>query len=234
MNQHSVQRAYLKSFADKSGKIWVYSKTGGRPIPRSPRQCAAKEDFQSTELELYQNKFIETPGIKALRVDGSLSQSEFEQSSMWMALHILRSPTARAELFESKEDYEKRLLSELQIERLFADYYRHAYTHVVAEPDFVITSDNPVIEFTCADFLMRACAISPQKLIFFSPRAGKFEHELSMHDFFNAMMFGGPSEHLYSHRNDVLVERLAEFAHAYGLQAVIEDIGFSVSNVNEI
>lgn len=47
-------------------------------------------------------------------------------------------------------------------------------------------------------------------------------------------MFGGPSEHFYSHRNDVPVDRLAEFARAYGLQAVIQDIGFSVSNVDEI
>jgi hypothetical protein len=196
-------------------------------MPRSPRQCAAKEDFQSTELELYQNKFIETPGIEALRIAGSLSQSEFEQVSMWMALHILRSPTARAELFESKEDYEKRLLSELQIERLFCDYYRFAYTHLVPQPNFVITSDSPVIEFTCANFLIGACAISPQKLIFFSPQSGKFEHELSTHDFFNAMMFGGPAEYLYSHRSDVSVDKLAQFARAYELQAVIEDMRFT-------
>jgi hypothetical protein len=151
-----------------------------------------------------------------------------------MALHILRSSKGTCRAFRSNEDYEKRLLSELEIERLFSDYYRFAYTHFVPQPSFVITSDSPVVEFTCADFLMRACAISPEKLIFFSPQRGKFEDELSMHDFFKAMMFGGPSEHLYSHRNNVPVDRLAEFARAYELQAVIEDIGFSVSNADEI
>jgi len=77
MNRHSIQEAYLKKFADKTGRIWVYRKSSGRPAPRPPSQCAAEEDFQSAALEFYQNRVIETPGIKALRIDGSLSDEEF-------------------------------------------------------------------------------------------------------------------------------------------------------------
>src|SRR6266478_246931 len=226
MNQHSVQRAHLKLFTDKNGRVWVYSKTAGRPVPRSPRDCAAEQDFQSSQLEFLQKKFIETPGIKAVRVAGSLSQSEYEQVSMWMALHLLRSPKARAELFESKEDYEKRLVSELKIERLFSNYYRHGYTHVVPEPDFVITSDNPVIEFASGSFLIRACALNPQKLIFFSPEPGELEHDLKIHDFFNAMMWGGPGEHVFSHRRNLRTDRLIRFVREYDLCAKVENIGF--------
>lgn len=234
MNQHSVQKAYLKGFADKSGRIWTYAKTGGRPVPKSPGQCAAEEDFQSPALEFYQHQVIETPGIKALRVDGSLSQEEFEQMSMWMALHIIRTRKAREQLFQSAADYERRFHDELRKEQLFSAYFRYAYTHAVTEPNFVVTSDDPVIEFTCADFLMRGCALSPQKLIFFSPLEGKFEHELAMHDFFNAMMWGSPGVCLYSHRADLRIDTLREFARAYDLRAVLEDVHFETSSGSEI
>lgn len=229
MNQHSIQKAYLKTFADQSGRVWVYTKAGGRPVPKSPVQCAAEEDFQSPALEFYQNRVIETPGIKALRVNGSLSPEEFEQMSMWMALHIIRTQKARQQFFQSDADYEQRFHDELRKEQLFSAYYRYAYTHEVVEPNFVVTSDDPVIEFTCAGFLMRGCALSPRKLIFFSPLEGRFEHELAMYDFFNAMMWGSPGDYLYSHRVDLRVDDLREFARAYDLRAVTEDVQFEVS-----
>src|ERR1044072_8547984 len=146
-----------------------------------------------------------------------------------MGLHIIRTPKAREQLFQSAADYERRFHDELRKEQLFSAYYRYAYIHVVAAPNFVVTSDDPVIEFTCAGFLMRACALSPQKLIFFSPLEGKFEHELAMHDFFNALMWGSPGECLYSHHADLRVEDMRKFARAYDLRAVIEDVQFEIS-----
>jgi len=181
------------------------------------------------DLEFYQQQVIETPGIKALRVDGSLSQEEFEQVSMWMGLHIIRTLKAREQFFESAADYEQRFHDELEKERQFSAYYRFAYTHAIIEPNFVVASDDPVIEMMCEGFLMRACALSPRKLIFFSPVDGKFEHELAMHAFFNAMMWGSPGDHLYSHRPDLRVEDLREFARAYDLRAVIENVQFEIS-----
>ena len=233
MNQHSVQKAYLKGFADKSGRVWKYAKIGGRPVPKSPAECAAEEDFQSTALEFYQHQVIETPGIKALRVDGSLSLEEFEQMSIWMGLHIIRTQKSREQLFQSAAEYERRFHDELRKEQLFSAHFRYAYIHTVIEPNFVVTSDDPVIEFVCAGFLMRGCALSPRKLIFFSPLEGKFEHELAMHDFFNAMMWGSPGDYLYSHRADLRVDDLREFAHAYDLRAVIEDVQFEVFGGSE-
>jgi len=229
MNQHNVQKAYLKFFADKSGKVWVYSKAGGRPILKSPAECAAAENFQSSELEFYQNRVIETPGIRALRASGTLSQREYEHISMWMALHILRCQKARQELFESTADYETRFHEELSKERLFSQYYKYVYTHKIVEPDFAVTSDDPVIEFACGDFFVRGCAVSPHKLIFFSPHEGRLEHELGLHDFFNGMMWGAPGERLYSHRPDLRVDHLSRIARDFDLRAVMEDVRFGVS-----
>ena len=229
MNQHSIQEAYLKKFAAPGGRIWVYSKRGGKPVLKPAAQCAAEEDFQSEELEFYQQQVIESLGIKALRVNGSLSDEEFEQMSMWMGLHIIRTRTAREQLFESAADYQSRFHDELRKEQLFSAYYRYAYAHAVAEPNFVITSDDPVIEFSCERFLIRACAVTPQKLIFGSPLPGKFEHTLPMHDFFNAMMWGSPGDRLYSHRPNLRVEDLQEFDRIYDLRSVIEEIQFKIS-----
>ncbi len=230
MNQHSIQKAYLRTFAAPSGCVWVYSKAGGRPVPKSPAECAAEDDFQSAELEFYQQKIVETPGIRALRVDGSLSAEEFERISLWMGLHVIRTKKAREQLFESAADYAQRFRDELWKEQLFSAYYRYAYIHVVAAPNFVITSDDPVVEFTCEGSYIRACALSPRKLIFFSPIDGKFEHELPMHDFFNAMMWGSPGEHLYSHRSDVPTTDLTEFVRIYDLHGVIEDVNFEIAS----
>lgn len=226
MNQHSVQKAYLKSFAEKSGRLWVYPKTGGRPFPKPPGECAADEDFQSPALELYQNKFIENPGIKALRATGALTDSEYEQISLWMGLHIIRNPKTRRELFSSGQDYEQRFYIELEKERFFAGYYRHVYTHVCDSPLFLITSDNPVIEFEHTGFFLRCCALSPQKLIVFSPHDGKLDHEVGLEDFVNAMVWGAACDSIYSHRPDVQVEHLKEIAEAYGFEATLEDVTF--------
>ncbi len=122
MNQHSVQEAYLKRFAAPGGRIWVYSKKGGEPVPRSSRHCAAEEDFQSAQLEFYQQQVVESPGIKALRVGGALSDDEFAQMLMWMGLHIIRTNKAREQLFESAADYERRFYGELRKEQLFSAY----------------------------------------------------------------------------------------------------------------
>jgi hypothetical protein len=229
MNQHHVQEAYLRKFAAPGGRIWVYSKLGSKPVAKPPRQCAAEEDFQSPQLEFYQQQAIESPGIKALRLNGSLSDAEFEQVSIWMGLHIIRTQKAKENLFTSAIDYEQRFHGELRKEQLFSAYYRYAYVHVVAEPNFVVTSDDPVIEFWCEDFLMRACAVNPQKLVFFSPQDGKLDHELPLHDFFNAMMWGSRGEFVYSHRQDLNVGKLKEFVRVYDLRSVIEDVAFEAS-----
>src|SRR5438132_7326832 len=120
MNQHSVQEAYLKKFAAPGGRIWVYSKEGGEPVPKPPRQCASEKDFQSPKLEFYQQQVVESPGIRCLRVNGALFDDEFEQMSRWMGLHIIRVRKAREQRFESAADYERRFHDELRDEQHFS------------------------------------------------------------------------------------------------------------------
>ena len=150
--------------------------------------------------------------------------------SMWMALHIIRTQKAREELFESAVDYEQRFHGELRKEQLFAAYYRYAYTHAISEPNFVVTSDDPVIEFSVSRIFnpcVRVVAAEADFLL--ARREGKFEHELPMHDFFNAMMWGSPGETICIHIVPICeVDKLKEFARTYDLRGVIEDIQFEI------
>src|SRR5713101_364493 len=214
MNQHHVQEAYLKLFEDETGKLWVYPKNGGKPLHRPTKQCTVEENFQSDELELFENRFVETPGIKALCATGFLSESENNSISSWMALHILRNQ----KLFESREDYDTRFKPEFEKERVFSGYYRFVFTYWPADDShFFLTSDNPVIEFTVGDHLVRCCSISPQKMILFSPINDRPTHELRIEDFFNAMVYANAVEEVFCHRGDVSLEKLKGLTETCGI-----------------
>ena len=227
MNQHHVQEAYLKSFGDPSGKLWVYPKRGGKPLRRTAKQCASREDFQSRELELLQNRLVETPGIRAMRANGSLSEQEYHALSAWMALHILRNARSRFELFDSRDDFDARFMDEFGKERLLSDYYRYVFTHPPTN-SFFVTSDNPVIEFAVEGQFVRCCAISPEKMMLFSPIDDQPFHELGIEDMFNALVWANAVEYVFSHRKGVSIQRLEQFAKRYKMEPVEQNTSFLV------
>src|SRR5947208_1235660 len=147
-NQHSIQKAYYKSFRDR-GEIWVYATQGGKPFRKPISWCAAEINFQSKSLEEAQNKIIENHGIKAiwhLLVPGRLSEEQYSVLLAWIALHLTRNQKARDTFFLSDQDYEKefpvefvRQLAGLQSSYKVADVYTCNSSH------FLVTSDNPVV-----------------------------------------------------------------------------------------
>jgi hypothetical protein len=225
--QHHVQEAYLKSFEDETGKLWVYPKNGGKPFRRSAGQCTAEENFQSDALEFLQNRMIETPGIRALRETGRVSDSQYASISMWMGLHILRNQKSLAQLFRSRADWEQRFNQELQTERMFSGYYRFVFIcELTEDSDYWLTSDNPVIELAIGEDLVRCCTISPKKMILFSPIDDLPTHEIGIKALFNAMVWANAHEHIFSHKGDVSIEKLKEHAKAFDMFPREEDMGF--------
>jgi hypothetical protein len=224
-DQHHIQEAYLKEFEDGTGKLRVYPKEGGKPFRRSAGQCAAEERFQSEVLEFLQNRMIETPGIRALRETGQLSDSQFQSISLWMALHILRNQKAFRELFESSGDWEERFKQELEVERLFAGYYRFAFIcELDGDNDYWLTSDNPVIEFAIGEDMVRCCSISPKRMILFSPIDDVPAHELGIKNFFNAMVWANSDRYVFSHKNNVSMKRLQDDAKIFEMAPRLESI----------
>ena len=228
MNQHSVQKAYLKAFEDPSGRIQVYRKTGGKPFPRPASDCAAEEDFQPRKLESFQEKFMETPASEALRATGLWTEDEFRPISMWTALHIIRSSKSRKEFFKSNEEYSRRFHEEFENELLSSDYYKLVFVHRCQNGRFLVTSDNPIIELEIDGLLVRCFAKSPEILILFSPINNVPKFEIPIEDYFNAMVWAFADEFIYSHRSDVSMASLKQVADIFGMSPVFEDVGFYV------
>jgi len=227
--QHHVQEAYLKPFEDETGKLWVYRKDRGKTFRRSAGQCTAEENFQSDALEFLQNRMIETPGIRALRETGRLSDSQYDSISMWMGLHILRNRKSLAELFRSRADWEQRCNQELQTERMFSGYYRFVFVCEFTEDgDYWLTSDNPVIELAIGEELVRCCSISPKKMILFSPIDALPTHELGIKELFNAMIWANAHEYLFCHRGDASIQTLQEHARKFDIFPVLETVSFEL------
>src|SRR5256885_719426 len=104
------------------------------------------------------HRLIETPGIRALRETSQLSESQYHSISRWMALHILRNQKSFGALFGSADEWAKRINEELEIERLFSGYYQFVFVcELDGDRDYWLTSDNPVVEFTIGEHLVRCC-----------------------------------------------------------------------------
>ena len=225
--QHRIQEAYLKGFEDGTGKLWVYPKNGGKPYYRPAGQCTTEENFQSNALEFLQNRLIETPGIRALRETGQLSEGQYHAISRWMALHILRNKKSLRELFQSGTDWERQFTQELEVERLFAGYYRFAFIcELDGDNDYWLTSDNPVIEFAIGEDMVRCCSISPKRMILFSPVDDVPTHELGIKNFFNAMVWANSDQYVFSHKNNVSIKRLQDDAKIFEMAPRLESIQF--------
>jgi hypothetical protein len=167
MNQHSFQKAYYDLFCDAGGMIWVYPKEGGKSFRKPTSWCTAETDFQSASLEKAQANFIESPGIKALRnlTEGKQSESEYNFTLQWIALHLIRNQKMRDMVMKDGEDYERQFPEEFEKEVLYLkSRYTAAYSFKTS--NFFITSDNPIMEICCSEQRLLFFAFSPQ--IFFS------------------------------------------------------------------
>lgn len=222
MNQHSIQGAYFKSFRNADGKVWVYPKEGGDRFQKPTSWCTAENDFQSEALERAQANIIELPGIKALRSllsPSGLSELEYDLLSQWSALHILRNQRMRSALKEAGKDYEKEFPNEFEMELLFSKgYYTHAKVYTCSGSNFFVTSDDPVVEFSCSDHCVRFFVVSPQKLVQLSSRDGMFSHEQEcFEDVVNSMILSKAFKHIYSHRDDVDINKYKRIADKWGM-----------------
>src|SRR5947208_92827 len=99
MEQHNYHKARLKAFEDKRlNEVWVYPKDGSKPFHKSASQCTAEKDFQAIALENFQRK-IESDASRAFRAKSPWSQKQHDDITAWLALHVLRNPKTRREIF---------------------------------------------------------------------------------------------------------------------------------------
>ena len=226
--QHSIQEAYYKSFRN-GGKIWVYPKLGGKRFRKPISWCTAESDFQSPSLEEVQSKIIENQGIKAiwhLLKPGHLSEKQYEILLGWIALHLTRNQRARGTFFETNQDYEREFSAEFvrQLAGLRSSY-RVADVWTCNSPAFLVTSDNPIVEFDvergCKSILI--LPISPSMFVQLSSDGERWQHEkLSVEEFVNAMIWELAFKYVFSDRDRVDITEYTETAERFGFKPVLE------------
>lgn len=227
-NQHSIQKAYYKSFRD-GDKIWVYPKLGGPAFRRPISWCTAEGDFQSEILEKAQDTLIENHGIKSiwhLLKPGRIPPDQYETLLRWLALHLTRNQKARAMFFPSNQDYEREF--PIEFARQLAGL-RSAYTvadvYTCNSPQFLITSDNPIIEFDveCGANSILLLPISPSKLVQLSADGRRWQHEkIRVEECVNAMVCASAFNYVFSHRGDVDMRKCREAAEQISANPVLE------------
>ena len=228
MEQHGVQEAYYKSFRDR-GQIWVYPKLGGPAFRKPISWCTAETDFQSEPLEKAQANTIENHGIKAvwhLLKPGRLSHEQYELLLKWMALHLTRNPKARTTFFESNQAYEREFPVEFS-RQLFGlqSSYAVADVYMCNSPQFLVTSDNPVLEFDIehGGKSILIVPISPSKFVQLSSDGRRWHHEeRTVEELINAMICASAFKYIFSHQGDFSITRCKENAESFNIVPVLE------------
>jgi hypothetical protein len=203
MNQHSIQEAYLKKFCAK-GKLWSHNVKTKLAVMKTAKCCTTQVDFQPDIFEKMQNNTIESPGIKALnKVIGNMNitQDEFTLIRYWSALHCIRNQYFRSiPNVDYKVNYEKLM----DIEMKFSYNFRYMYKHFCSKDEFLITSDNPVIELVVADTIVRVFSLSPKEALIMTPEIKEISHDsLNMTDTINTMIWMTAYNNVFSDRKEL-------------------------------
>ncbi|PZR75458.1 MAG: hypothetical protein DLM73_05365 [Chthoniobacterales bacterium] len=225
MELHNYQEARLKLFEDPHlRKIWLHPRGGDKPFPLPASKITTESDFQTPALESFQQK-IETRAAPAFKKLGRWDEREYIAITEWAVLHLIRNRKSRREFFGSNEDYNKRFVSEFDKElKLSRQRYPIVDRYESNTDRFFITSDHPVVELhplEGTDYL-RCFAVSPKILLWFSARQERPQFEIAIEDYFNAMVFASCDEFVFSHRQDMHLQRLAKIADEYEMFPVIE------------
>jgi len=226
--QHSVQEAYYKSFRDR-GKIWVYPKDGRKPFRKPTSWCTTETDFQSASLEEAQSKIIENHGIKAiwhLLTPGRLSEEQYKILLAWIALHLTRNQKARATFFRTNQEYEKEFPVEFgrQLAGLHL-CFRVADVYASKPLQFLVTSDNPLVEFEVerGGKSILILPISPSMFVQLSFDGQRWEHEkLPVEDFVNTAICASAFKYIFSDRDQVDITNYKKTGELFGFKPVLE------------
>lgn len=226
MDQHSIQEAYLKNFCI-NGRLWAYDKSNKTSKLKPASQCTTEEDFQSDILEKLQNDTIESPGIKMLRklLEGkTINEIEFELVRYWTALHIIRNQKFRnTPSINYNNNYEQLF----EVERKFSYYFQYCFAFNCNEDKFLITSDNPIQEFSVGKDVVRVFPLSPKKLLLFSPIDNYVKHdELEFTEMINSILWANSFQFVFSNQSKLPIQKYEENIKKWNMIGSLEESKF--------
>lgn len=221
MNQHTVQNAYLKHFEDR-GKIWVFNKDTGEKFHKPTKECTTECDFQTDSLEGWQGSKIERVGIEKLRKltnGNSLKEIDADSIIIWTSLHCIRSKSFRDNLkkkidFNYIEKFDELFEEDI---RFATNMFHHISVYDIPSDEFLITSDNPVLEFHCGENYVRVVSWTPNKAIVLSHLdiLGITHEELPFSEMINTMLYSGCYKEMYSNKKELPLEKYREYARKF-------------------
>jgi len=112
-NQHTVQRAYLKRFANGQGKLWQYDKQSGLVTNVAASRATGQPDFYTLRMKNGEESLawetevlgrqVEAPAAQSIgRILGSLRDPILDEDrrslAVWIAMSAMRTTRARDEI----------------------------------------------------------------------------------------------------------------------------------------
>jgi hypothetical protein len=233
MNQHSIQEAYLKNYC-VDGKLWAHDVNTKTALLKSASRCTSEEDFQSEILEKIQNDTIESPGIKSLKklLDGkSITLKEYDLVRYWTGLHIIRNQKFRnVSNINYKSDYKKLI----DIENKFSHYFPYCHKYKCDNGKYLVTSDNPILEFSVGVDIVRFLTISPEELLLFTPVNNIVHHEeLEFTEMINSMLWANAYSKVFSNKKVLPYSTYEKNIKKWDMVGVYEETKFITKAKNQ-
>lgn len=109
-NQHTVQRSYLKRFANSQGKLWQYDKQTRLITDVAASRATAQSDFYTLRLQNEEESLfwetellgrnVETPAARSIEKilnspDDPITEQDREYVALWIAMSALRTTQIR-------------------------------------------------------------------------------------------------------------------------------------------
>lgn len=169
MNQHFVQKSWLKQFESADGKVEVVVTESLESVQRQPQEIATEPDFQRVDSEKEDGR-IESEAIRVIHcLKKGLSPVPDNKRSIleeWVALHLARSPRSREALQDSSVSYSRARSSFVAADLAFVRSFGEVWIYRAEQSEEpLILSDNPISDM---EGIALVVPISPRAFVMFS------------------------------------------------------------------
>jgi hypothetical protein len=202
LNQHFIQKSWLKQFQSYDRKVEVVVTASMQSSQRKPKEVAAEQNFQDLEQE-DQDKKVESNAISILHnLKKSLTQVPNDSDSRgileeWVALHLARSLRSRKSTLNLSVSYSKARSSFVSADLAHVKTFNQVWVYRAEKHDEpLILSDNPIVSLQDISLVF---PFSPYVFIMFTkqdPRLATIEKR-TWPQLVNEMSFANATTEVY-------------------------------------
>ncbi|MGB8700978.1 MAG: DUF4238 domain-containing protein [Thermosynechococcaceae cyanobacterium] len=200
MNQHFIQKSWLKQFKSSDGKVEVVVTASMESLQRKPKEIAAEQNFQDVDQE-NEDKQVESKAISVLHnLKKGLTQVPNDSRGIleeWVALHLARSLRSRESILNLSVSYSKARSSFVSADLADVKTFDEVWVYRSKKNDEpLILSDNPIVFLQDISLIF---PFSPYVFVMFTkqdPRLAVIE-ERTWPQLINEMSFANATTEVY-------------------------------------